>query len=121
MKPVLDRSDIKIRLKLKIGDDSIGPGKARLLEKIDETGSISAAARDMGINYRRAWFLLETINKAIDQPVVVTSKGGKDGGGAALTNAGTAILTAYKQCVETADSNTHSSLNQLHASLAQTS
>jgi len=115
----LTRSKIRLRLKLGIGDDSIGPGKAELLSKVDAHGSISAAARDMGINYRRAWFLLETINSALGQPVVSTSKGGKDGGGAKLTDAGKAILTAYDAITQEAHQQTHDHLDVLYKSLMQ--
>ena len=114
----LPRSQIQVRLKLKIGEDSIGPGKAALLKKIREQGSISAAARDMGINYRRAWFLLETINTALGQPVVKTEKGGKDGGGASLTAAGEAILDAFEACRNAADAGTVPLLDGLHTALA---
>ena len=64
-----------LRMKLDIGEDAIGPGKAKLLHAVDQYGSISAAARNMGINYRRAWFLLETMNTALGQPVALTTKG----------------------------------------------
>ena len=63
----------------------IGPGKAMLLESIRDTGSISAAARAMGMDYKRAWLLLDSINHAFDTPVVVTMPGGPRGGGAQLT------------------------------------
>lgn len=113
------RSKIKLRLKLGIGEDSIGPGKAELLNKIAVRGSISAAARDMGINYRRAWFLLETINSALGQPVVITTKGGKDGGGAKLTEAGIAILKAYDAVTKEANRQTAEHLDALYLSLTQ--
>lgn len=116
----LKRDQIKLRLKLKIGDDAIGPGKASLLKNIRKHGSISAAARDMGINYRRAWFLLETINTALGQPVVKTEKGGKAGGGATLTAAGTAIIDAFDACSRAADASTEDLLAGLHQSLATT-
>ena len=64
-----------LRMKLDIGEDAIGPGKAKLLHAVDQYGSISAAARNMGINYRRAWFLLKTMNTALGQPVALTTKG----------------------------------------------
>ena len=115
----MKRAELSLQLKLKIGEDSIGPGKALLLKKVEETGSISAAARDMGINYRRAWFLLETINKAIGQPCVITSKGGRNGGGAALTQAGTAILTTYEDCRTAADKTTATVLDRLHHTLCE--
>jgi len=61
----------------------IGPGKAKLLESIRDTGSISAAARDMNMSYKRAWLLLDSINQAFIEPVVVAATGGSGGGGGA--------------------------------------
>src|SRR2546429_9767902 len=66
----------------------IGPGKAKLLESIRDTGSISAAARDMGMSYKRAWLLIDSINQAFETPVVTAAIGGLHGGGAQLTEFG---------------------------------
>src|SRR5271167_1603053 len=64
----------------------IGPGKAKLLESIRDTGSISAAARDMGMSYKRAWMLLDSISQAFtEEPVVTAASGGAGGGGAIQT------------------------------------
>src|SRR5260370_7460531 len=63
----------------------IGPGKAKLLESIRDTGSISAAARDMAMSYKRAWGLLDSMNQAFTEPVTTPSPGGAGGGGATLT------------------------------------
>ena len=71
------------RLRVSIVFDSgarIGPGKAKLLESIRDTGSISAAARDMGMSYKRAWVLLDSINRAFTEPVVTAAAGGAGGG-----------------------------------------
>jgi molybdate transport system regulatory protein len=73
----------------------IGPGKARLLESIRDTGSISAAARDMGMSYKRAWLLLDSINQAFTEPVVTAATGGLGGGGATLTPFGAEVLERY--------------------------
>ena len=75
---------------------AIGPGKARLIAVIDATGSISAAAREMGMSYRRAWQLVEAINKSFNSPVVITAVGGKRGGGAAVTAFGREIVARYR-------------------------
>ena len=75
---------------------AIGPGKADLLEAIDETGSISAAARLMRMSYRRAWLLVRTMNDCFRQPLVEAEKGGTAGGGARLTATGRAVLTEYR-------------------------
>src|SRR6267142_2348791 len=58
----------------------IGPGKAKLLESIRNTGSISAAAREMGMSYKRAWLLLDSMNQAFTEPVVTAASGGAGGG-----------------------------------------
>ena len=108
----------RLRMKLDIGEDAIGPGKAKLLHAVDQHGSISAAARDMGINYRRAWFLLETMNTALGQPVALTTKGGSDGGGARLTDAGRAVLIAYEDCTRATHKSTYKILSDLHITLA---
>ncbi|WP_208349819.1 winged helix-turn-helix domain-containing protein [Pseudaestuariivita rosea] len=74
----------------------IGPGKADLLQKIDETGSISAAGRQMGMSYKRAWMLVDTMNTIFKAPVVSSSRGGAQGGGAALTDMGQKVLKHYR-------------------------
>lgn len=78
----------------------IGPGKAKLLESIRDTGSISAAARDMGMSYKRAWVLLDSINQAFTEPVVTAAPGGAGGGGAILTAFGTEVLERYRRIHE---------------------
>jgi molybdate transport system regulatory protein len=80
----------------------MGPGKARLIALIDSTGSISAAARKMGMSYRRAWQLVEAINASFNRPVVVTAVGGKRGGGAAVTAFGREIVASYRRMEEKA-------------------
>jgi molybdate transport system regulatory protein len=86
---------LSIRLDLSTGD-RIGPGKIALLESIRETGSISAAARLLGMSYRRAWLLIEEINTCLQQPAVESSVGGVKGGGAALTPNGDRIIEIYR-------------------------
>jgi len=76
--------------------DAVGPGKIRLLELIDETGSISAAGRAMDMSYRRAWLLVEELNRVFRDPVATTKLGGSKGGGAALTKFGHALVRHYR-------------------------
>lgn len=76
---------------------AIGPGKAELLERIAETGSISAAARRMGMSYRRAWLLVETMNQCFRRPLVETAKGGAGGGGARVSDLGLEVLARYRR------------------------
>jgi molybdate transport system regulatory protein len=86
---------LSIRIDLE-GACRVGPGKMRLLELIDETGSISAAGRAMAMSYRRAWLLVESLNSAFRAPVVNAQPGGRRGGGATLTPAGRALLERYR-------------------------
>lgn len=88
-------TQLSIRLDLTSGD-RIGPGKITLLEAIQETGSISAAARRLGMSYRRAWLLVEDINDALQRPAVTAAPGGRQGGGAALTEIGEQIVDLYR-------------------------
>jgi molybdate transport system regulatory protein len=74
---------------------AMGPGKASLLEAIDRTGSISAAARDLTMSYRRAWLLVDTMNQCFRQPLVSTETGGQKGGGAHVTEFGHEVLGRY--------------------------
>ena len=93
-------SDIRVRFLHPSG--AIGPGKIALLEAIDRTGSISAAARALGMTFRRAWFLVETMNSAFRDPVVKTSVGGREGGGAGLTPLGQEVVARYRRVQEDA-------------------
>jgi len=74
---------------------AMGPGKARLVGLIAESGSISAAARKMGMSYRRAWQLVEALNESFNEPVVLTAVGGKRGGGAVVTDLGKRLVRQF--------------------------
>jgi molybdate transport system regulatory protein len=74
----------------------MGPGKAAMLEAIAATGSISAAARALGMSYRRAWLLVDTMNRCFAEPLVETTAGA----GARVTEPGTAALADYRALVE---------------------
>ena len=75
---------------------AMGPGKAELIERIGETGSISAAARAMGMSYRRAWQLVEALNGDFAEPVITTATGGRSGGGAQVTPFGRRVVAAFR-------------------------
>ena len=81
---------------LSAGGRAMGPGKAELVERIDATGSISAAARAMGMSYRRAWQLVEAVNSSFREPVVVKAVGGVAGGGAEVTAYGRALVRRFR-------------------------
>jgi molybdate transport system regulatory protein len=86
-----------IKIHIPFGDVSaIGPGKADLLEAIHTNGSISAGARHMGMSYKRAWDLVDTMNRSFRQPLVVTATGGNQGGGAQITEFGFEVLRRYR-------------------------
>ncbi|WP_073103396.1 winged helix-turn-helix domain-containing protein [Pollutimonas bauzanensis] len=89
----------KIQFRLRVYQDdsiAIGPGKVALLEAIAETGSISAAARQFNMSYRRAWLLIDQMNRALSQPAVATATGGAHGGGTRLTPVGEDIIKHYR-------------------------
>jgi molybdate transport system regulatory protein len=92
---------VKISLILDSGA-RIGPGKAALLESVRDTGSISAAARSMGMDYKRAWTLIDSLNSAFKKPVVERTTGGSGGGGATLTPFGTDMLARYRRLEQAA-------------------
>jgi molybdate transport system regulatory protein len=75
---------------------SIGPGKVGLLEAVDRTGSLSAAARALGLSYRRAWLLLHSVNSSFVDAAVEFSTGGKEGGGSRLTPFGRKLTRSYR-------------------------
>jgi molybdate transport system regulatory protein len=75
----------------------IGPGKIALLENIREHGSISAAGRAMEMSYKRAWDLVDEVNRICRQAAVERQTGGKNGGGAALTPFGTSLVARYRK------------------------
>lgn len=95
----------KVQFRLRIYRDdaiAIGPGKIALLEAIAETGSISAAARQFGMSYRRAWVLVDEMNRALSKPAVSTAAGGSHGGGTTLTPTGADIVRHYRAIETTA-------------------
>jgi molybdate transport system regulatory protein len=85
-------------LRIVLGPDiAVGPGKSDLLLGIKETGTIAAAGRRMGMSYKRAWYLVETMNGCFKRPLVETIKGGPGVGGARLTKLGEQVLALYQR------------------------
>jgi len=97
----MNQSQIEIRPRLRVmagREIALGPGKMELLEALRQTGSISRAAREMGMSYMRAWTLIRTMNRCFQKPVVVSTHGGAHGGGGAqLTATGRKVLALYKR------------------------
>ncbi len=87
-----------IRFRIDFAENAnLGPGKITLLEGIRTYGSVSEAARRMGISYRRAWLLLDSLNKSFDVPATLNSVGGPGGGGAEVTPFGVLLIERYRE------------------------
>jgi molybdate transport system regulatory protein len=89
---------LTVRFRVDFGSGcSVGVGKVELLEAIARSGSLSQAAREMRMSYRRAWLLLDDMNGSFDQPVAQASVGGRGGGGVVLTSFGTSLVAGYRR------------------------
>jgi molybdate transport system regulatory protein len=102
--PAMPQPPAPSRLSLRVvlaPETMLGPGKAELLERVRDTGSISAAGREMGMSYKRAWDLVSAMNRMFAEPVIQASKGGSSGGGAILTPLGAQVLATYRRIEQT--------------------
>lgn len=107
---------ILVRPRIYIGEEiSIGPGKIDLLRQVGETCSIAAAARALGLPYKRAWLLINSLNQGFGRPVVETSIGGKGGGGALLTTLGQQLIERYDTLEASLNASSSKELQALHA------
>lgn len=107
-----------LRIRILFGEQAmLGPGKAELLERIRDTGSIAAAGRSMTMSYKRAWLLVEEMNGAFRDPLVASTRGGPNGGGAHLTAAGETVLGHYRRLEEIMAEAGAARLDQLNAML----
>jgi molybdate transport system regulatory protein len=95
----------------------IGPGKIRLLENIDNCGSISAAGRAMNMSYKRAWDLVDEINRICQRAAVERQAGGKNGGGATLTAFGLSLVARYRKIERSAENAARKELQALRADI----
>ncbi len=110
----------RLRLRVVFGADAmLGPGKADLLELIEQTGSIAAAGRAMRMSYKRAWSLVEEMNAAFRAPLVARSRGGAHGGGAHLTETGATVLAHYRALERRATDAGEAEIAALRALLAE--
>jgi molybdate transport system regulatory protein len=100
------------------GADAFGPGKARLLELIEEHGSIRSAAAAMSMSYRHAWLLLQAVEDTFGAPVITTATGGAKGGGAKLTELGRSVVARYRAIETQAAKATASDLTELSKTAA---
>ena len=111
---------VRFRMRITVGDViAIGPGKIELLEAVERTGSITAAARSLDMSYRRAWILLDTLNRSLREPAVDSARGGEQGGGSALTETGRRLIDLYRQIEKTAGSACRRDIERLVGMLAR--
>nr|WP_228875781.1 winged helix-turn-helix domain-containing protein [Paraburkholderia saeva] len=91
------RPEVRFRMRIQqAGTIALGPGKVSLLEAVQEHGSISAAARSLNMSYRRAWLLMDELNRSLKSPATVSEHGGQSGGGSVLTPVGEEIIRLYR-------------------------
>ncbi len=111
---VRPKPQAKFRMRITAGDViAIGPGKIALIESIAQTGSITSAAKSLGMSYRRAWVLLDQLNRALKKPAVNSAKGGPLGGGSVLTDTGRELIDLYRRIELTATQACQDDLAQL--------
>ena len=115
------KSSVRCRSRFRIlsGDlIALGPGKVDLLESICREGSISKAARESRLSYRRAWDMVNTMNQCFKEPLVASITGGKGGGGAKLTPAGEKVIQLYRKMEKKADTATQTEWKTLRKFIA---
>lgn len=113
------KPQVQFRLRIKRGDViAIGPGKVNLLEAIARTGSISAAGRELNMSYRRAWLLVDEINRSLTEPAVSAAAGGAKGGGTSLTPVGEELVRRYRAVEEIATAAAAAELRRLSQLIA---
>lgn len=113
----MDHPPLKLRIKL-CSFAALGPGKIDLLEAIARCGSITKAAKDRSMSYRRAWLLVDEMNRAFAEPVIDASPGGSTGGGARLTATGLAVIDLYRRVQAKAEAAIAAELDEIAALLA---
>lgn len=110
---------LRFRMRVTQGDViAVGPGKIALLEAVDKTGSITAAAKSLDMSYRRAWLLLDELNRSLRLPAVDSAKGGAAGGGSVLTREGRELIALYRRIEATAAAACRSDIRKLMGLLA---
>lgn len=115
---MLNMPNQHLKLRIAVGNSiAMGPGKADLLDAIEACGSISAAAKKMGMSYRRAWEMVSMMNSCFDQPLVSTSLGGQQGGGAHVTAFGFTVLNQYREIIRITNQAAQAEINQITAHL----
>jgi molybdate transport system regulatory protein len=110
--------DVQLRIMI-TPDVRFGPGKADLLEGINDTGSIAAAGRRLGMSYKRAWYLVDAMNSHFSLPLVESAKGGTTGGGARLTLLGNQVLASYRTMQRLAETAVTPELRRLRRKISR--
>ncbi len=114
------RPRLRFRTRVMVGElIAIGPGKIDLLAAIEKTGSLTAAAKSLAMSYRRAWLLLDEMNRALKSPAVESSQGGVAGGGSQLTALGHELLALYRGIEARAEAACHEDIERLLKLLAR--
>lgn len=111
-----------LRFRMRITDGeaiAVGPGKVALLEALEQTGSITAAAKSLNMSYRRAWLLLDEMNRSLRLPAVESAKGGISGGGSVLTATGRKVIALYRQIEREAEVACQKEIRELMRLLAR--
>lgn len=110
---------VRFRLRVTCGETvAIGPGKIQLLEAIQRTGSLTAAAKSIDMSYRRAWLLIDELNRALKEPAVESAKGGEHGGGSVLTSVGERVVQQYRSIEAAAAASCKAQIRALTSLLA---
>jgi molybdate transport system regulatory protein len=111
---------LRFRMRVTDGDKiAVGPGKIALLEAVATAGSITAAAKSLDMSYRRAWLLLDELNRSLEHPAVDSAKGGLQGGGTSLTEAGQQLITLYRRIEKRAEASCRDDIALLMSMLAR--
>jgi molybdate transport system regulatory protein len=111
---------LRFRMRVTDGDKiAVGPGKIALLEAIASAGSITAAAKSLDMSYRRAWLLLDELNRSLEHPAVDSAKGGLQGGGTSLTETGQQLITLYRRIERRAEASCREDIALLMGMLAR--
>lgn len=112
---LIQMTRLSIRIDFEPSGSALGPGMAQLLEQVAELGSIRRAAASMGMSYRKAWLLIQEMQKTFDGPVVTAEAGGVAGGGTQLTELGNTLLKIYRRVESRAADATQAELGALSA------
>jgi molybdate transport system regulatory protein len=111
---------LRFRIRVTRGEEiAVGPGKIALLEAIRDQGSITMAAKSIGMSYRRAWLLLDELNHALRKPATASAQGGPHGGGSVVTSEGEALIHAYRELERQAEARCAGEIGQLLKMLAR--